>query len=379
MTVSLIDRQALERALALRDLSDPQQGPHAMQLLLDQLHSTLISAWGCRRQLHRGSPLVPLADNYDHLGYPADGAARAARYTRYVTPELVLRTQTSAAIPAVLRSLALDPPDDLLLIVPGLVYRRDSIDRLHTDAPHQVDLWRLRQGRMTAADLGAMVQAVLKAVLPGHSYRLLPSSHPYTRNGMQIDVRRGQEWIEVGECGLVCPDLLARSGLDPQQISGLALGLGLDRLLMLRKGIDDIRLLRAHDPRVSEQMLDLAPYRPVSNQPAIERDLSLAVAATLDQDELGDRVREALGSRVEQLEQLEVLAQTPYAELPPAAVERMGILPGQKNVLLRLVIRDPVRSLTREEANRLRDAVYAALHAGHNHEWASAQPAEARA
>ena len=76
---------------------------------------------------------------------------------------------------------------------------------------------------------------------------------------------------------MALPDLLRENGLDPARVTGLAMGLGLDRLLMLRKGMNDIRLLRSDDPRVVEQMLDLSPYRPVSDQPAIRRDLSIAV------------------------------------------------------------------------------------------------------
>lgn len=140
--------EALERALDLRDLSDPLQGPHAMQRIVDVLHEALARRWHCRRLLHRASPLVSVADNYDRLGYPADGAARDARYTRYVTARTLLRTHTSAMIPGLLRSLALDPPADVLLVCPGLVYRRDAIDHLHTGEPHQLDLWRVTRGRL---------------------------------------------------------------------------------------------------------------------------------------------------------------------------------------------------------------------------------------
>ena len=153
--------------------------------------------------------------------------------------------------------------------------------------------------------------------------------------------------------------------------SGLAMGLGLDRLLMLAKGIDDIRLLRSTDPRVAAQMLDLAPYQPVSRQPAVRRDLSVAVAGDVTAEELGDRVRAALGDSVEAVESIEVVAETPYAALPRAAADRLGMTPSQKNVLLRLVIRDLHRTLTHAEANALRDAVYAAVHEGTVWVWAA--------
>jgi phenylalanyl-tRNA synthetase alpha chain len=149
------------------------------------------------------------------------------------------------------------------------------------------------------------------------------------------------------------------------------MGLGLDRLLMLRKGMDDIRLLRSDDDRVARQMLDLSPYRPVSHQPAIARDLSIAISEDRTAEELGDRVREALGQRSELVESMEVLSQTPYGDLPPAAIERLGISSGQRNALLRVVLRDLGRALTDEEANELRDEVYAAVHEGAAWQWAS--------
>ncbi len=153
--------------------------------------------------------------------------------------------------------------------------------------------------------------------------------------------------------------------------SGLAMGLGLDRLVMLRKGVEDIRLLRATDPRIAGQMLDLAPYRPVSNQPSIRRDLSIAVAAANTPEELGDRVRVALSERAGDVEAVEVLGEAPGETLPAQAAARLGIRRGQKNVLLRVVLRSPERTLTDGEANQLRDAVYAALHEGGVHQWAS--------
>jgi phenylalanyl-tRNA synthetase alpha chain len=119
-------------------------------------------------------------------------------------------------------------------------------------------------------------------------------------------------WVEVWECGLAHPAVLARAGLAGR--TGLALGLGLDRLLMLRKGIPDVRLLRSADPRIASQMADLAPYRPVSAMPPVRRDLSVAVDGEAD-----------------------------------------------------------------DEANALRDRIYAAVHAGARHQWAFHPPARAGA
>jgi phenylalanyl-tRNA synthetase alpha chain len=347
-----------------------------MQILLDQATRSLAEAWGCQVIVHRESPVVSVEDNYDRLRYPADGAARAARYTRYVSEATLLRTQTSAMIPPLLRRLAAEGhPEDALLACPGLVYRRDTIDRIHTGEPHQVDLWRLRSGApLTTADLRRMIEIVVAAVLPGLPLQCSPASHPYTTDGLQIDVKTGGHWVEIGECGLAHPAILEDAGLDIRRASGLAMGLGLDRILMLRKGIDDIRLLRAEDPRIAQQMLDLSPYRPVSAQPPIRRDLSIAASSDDADEDLGDRVRAALGDRSSCVELVEVLSRTPAESLPPAAAARLGIAPGQTNLLVRVVIRAVDRTLTHEEANELRDDIYAALHQGSVHTWASGRP-----
>jgi len=218
-----------------------------------------------------------------------------------------------------------------------------------------------------------MVHLVSLAALPNHEVRTVPAKNPYTTGGLQVDARDAAsgEWVEVGECGVASPDLLEENGLDPAQVTGLATGLGLDRLLMLRKGMGDIRLLRSDDPRIALQMLDLSPYRPVSDQPALARDLSIVVPEDRTAEELGDRVREALGQRSELVESVVVVSETPYVQLPPAAVERLGISAGQKNALLRVVLRDLRRALTDEEANEVRDEVYAAVHEGAAWQWAS--------
>jgi phenylalanyl-tRNA synthetase alpha chain len=220
-----------------------------------------------------------------------------------------------------------------------------------------------------------MIEAVVHAVLPGRELRVEPARHPYTTDGLQIDVREGSQWVEIGECGLALPALLAECGLEPGHSTGLAMGLGLDRILMLRKGLDDIRLLRSADPRIASQMIDLEPYHPVSSMPAVRRDLSLVIEQDDTPEELGDAVRAALGARAELVESVEVLSETPYSALPASAVARMGVAPGQKNVLLRVVLRALDRTLTHEECNALRDDIYAALHRGSAWEWA-ARPAE---
>ena len=370
MEPKLLTADAYGQALALRDLTDSAHGPHALQLLLAEIVRALREAWNCDVVVHRAPPVVSLEDNYEQLGYPEDAPARDARYTRYVTATSVLRTHTSALIPGLLRMICRTGYADVLLVCVGLAYRRDRIERLSVGEPHQLDVWRVSRTPLDTGDLRRMIDVVVEAAVPEHGYRAVPTSHPYTLNGLEVEVGDNGRWIEVAECGLASPRVLRSGGLS-SDYSGLAMGVGLDRLLMLRKGIDDIRLLRSDDERVASQMLDLSRYNPVSSQPPAIRDLSIAVRDDVDAEELGDRVRTTLADGSEGVEAVTVLSETPGDELPPQAVERLGLQPGQKNVLVRVVLRHPTRTLTDAEANDLRDRIYAAIHEGAKHQWAS--------
>lgn len=371
MTTYLTPDQLLQ-ALTLRDLSDPDRGPHALQLLLDELLTAITGRLGCSLRLIRNPPVVSVGDNYDRLGYRPDDVTRQQRYTRYVSPTAMLRSHTSAELPAALEAYAgAEGTVDELIAVPGLVYRRDVVDRHHVGEPHQLDLWRLwSHPDADDARLEELIAVVVQAVLPGATWRTTPVEHPYTRAGRQVEVRHQGQWLELAECGLIHPDVLAGSGLDPSDWSGLALGMGLDRALMLRKGIPDIRYLRSSQPRIKEQLLDLEPWREVSLLPPIRRDLSVVIDADRSDELLGDQVRLALADRLDDIESVEVLSRTSYAELPPAARERLGLAEGQVNALVRVTLRPLGWTMTDQEANELRNRVYLAIHQGPHQELA---------
>jgi phenylalanyl-tRNA synthetase alpha chain len=351
--------------LALRDLSDPQSGPHAMQYLLGSVVDSLAAYWAIPATTIRQSPVVPVENNYDRLGFDPSAVTRDERYSRYLSPTVMLRSHTSASVPWLLSELTRQADVDSVFVMPGLVYRRDAIDRTHVGAPHQVDLWRIAERPdLQVDDLDGMVATIVEAVLPGATWRATPAQHPYTTAGRQIDVLVDGNWLELAECGLVAPHLFKRSGLDAQQWSGVALGMGLDRALMLRKGIDDIRILRSEDPRIASQMLTLHPWIPVSVMPPIRRDLSIIINAQEDEETLGDTVRDALGSQVDDLESVELLAITTYDDLPAGARDRLAMTTDQVNALLRITLRPLTATFTDREANQIRDIVYQAVHQG---------------
>ncbi|GAB3759154.1 PheS-related mystery ligase SrmL [Microlunatus parietis] len=356
----------LSAALAVPDLTDPAQGPHALQLILNEILDAVRRDAGVPVVEHRLPPLVATADNYDRLGYAADDITRDSHYSRHLSPSVMLRSHTSAGIPGLLDQLRDAPAGhDQILALPGLVYRRDVIDRTHVGTPHQVDLWRLTNGpRLGVDDLHRLARTVVTAVLPGARWRVIPAVHPYTSHGLQVEVSVDGEWLELAECGLAGRTVLTRSDLDPGLWSGLALGLGLDRALMIRKGIADIRLLRSRHPEAVRQLGDLEPWQPVSAMPAIRRDISIVIDEAPDPELLGDLARAELDADADLLADLAVVADTAAGELPPSAAERLRIGPGQHNALIRLTWQALDRTLTDAEANALRDRVYRALHRG---------------
>src|SRR5918996_1674116 len=196
MDTEPLTADAYRHALALRDLTDAAHGPHAMQLLVGDIVRSLRDAWNCDVVVHRASPVVSLEDNYDRLGYPADAAARDARYTRYVAATSVLRTHASAMIPGLLRMIAAAEYADVLLVCLGLVYRRDRIERLSVGEPHQLDLWRISRTPLDDLSLRQMIDRVMAAALPEREYRAVPTSHPYTLQGLEVEVREDARWVE---------------------------------------------------------------------------------------------------------------------------------------------------------------------------------------
>lgn len=316
----IADDPAAQRALAERDLTDPSAGPHALQQLVTEAHTALADRWHCRRELHRGAPIIAAESRLPAAGRRGN---------------LQLRPNMRTLLPALLAAQALDPPEDLLLVCPGLVYRRSPITPLHTAVPHQLDLWRLYRGPLGSIELADMVRTVLAAILPGRRYRLLPSARPHLTHSMRVDIDSEHGWLAIGRIGLLAPAQLSASGLNPATVSGLGMTLGLDRVLMQRKGFASIQLLRSRIPAIASQMLDLRPYTPPAETPAQHRELLLPAGACENDVELGERIRTLLPERLDVIEQ--------------AALQPDG--------RLQLTLRHPGRALTAREADNIRDEI----------------------
>lgn len=370
-----ISSEKLEEYLAIPDLTlRPVEGrrAHAIRLAYEKIKKTLEELWPeTEVRVVRRDPIVRGEDCYDSLLVPKDNVSRSSTYTHWVDETHCLQTHASAQIPESLRELSktYDEWQDVTIIVPCLAYRRDVWDKKHLGVLHHVDIWRIvkndKRRKLVKQDLLEMVEAIAYNLAPDWELRIEDSPHPYTNEGIEINVTHpdGRD-IEILECGLLGTEIIELNGMDPSRVSGLASGSGLDRLVMTMKDLPDIRYLRSENPRIQDQMYDLDRYREVSLQPAIQRDMSYSVPKDYVEEDVSQDVEEAIAGDVSSLEEVVLLSETAYKDLPEAAREKLGIKRDQKNVLVRITLRDLNKTLTKEEANQIYEKIYKQVNKG---------------
>jgi phenylalanyl-tRNA synthetase alpha chain len=361
MEIKYLNKEELQHSLNIKDLSDNTNGIHSINLILDQIKLNLKSKYNLEPTQIRNSPIVNTTDNYDKLYYPKDDITKSSRYTRWVDETHILRTHTTSGVPKLLQN---QTEDDSIYLLPGLVYRRDIIDKTHVGEPHQLDIWRVsNKKKYDRQDLLDLVQTIIDAILPNSEWRYNETSHYYTKDGIEVEVYNNGQWLEILECGLILPKLLDDNGLNSNIWSGLALGVGLDRAVMIKKQIHDIRLLRHQDERISRQMLNLDLYKEVSNYPQISRDISIAILNDMDDELLGDEIRNLI-ENADIIEEISIKSETNYDDLPKHVSERLGMDNNMKNVLVNIKMRALGTSITKVESNGLINQLYVKIHKG---------------
>jgi len=212
---------------------------------------------------------------FDALNTPADHPARDTQDTFYLAASaansapsaggegrveggrqsLLLRTHTSSVQIRVMKS----QPPPVRIIVPGRVYRRDNADATHNPTFQQVEGLYVDKG-VTAADLKGTVEFVFKELMGGDvKIRFRPHYFSYTEPSFEIDFtsalvkKMGKDWLEIAGCGMVHPQVFENAGYDPEVWTGWAFGFGIERIAMIRYGINDIRLFYENDVRFLRQ------------------------------------------------------------------------------------------------------------------------------
>jgi phenylalanyl-tRNA synthetase alpha chain len=365
------DKETIEKLLAITDLTEPTREGAERNIIgkvFDSLMNNLAEANFPNIQVVRGNPIVSVEDNFNSLLFTPGNPGRSSTYTRYTDGEHVLRTHTSALIPSTFREIAKQPTDVVTLVLPGLAYRRDVIDPRHLDVFHQIDVWTLQKneiyGKVTRKELLALGEVVFDAACPGAEMIVYEAKHPYTIDGIEVYAKVDGKEIEVFEAGLIHPTVMKDSGINPELYSGLALGMGVERLIMARKNLPDIRLIRSTDARIISQMTNLEKFKQVSNQPAMNRDMSYCVDKNDTEEDICENIKNAFGVNADLLEEVKILSRTSYSDLEPIAKQRLGAKSNQDNVLVRITLRHPDKTLTRQESAKLYDEAYPKLHHG---------------
>lgn len=367
MHTASLSQQALDHLLSLPDLTS--HSDHALGTMVQALQTAAVelssnAGVAVDATLERGQRIVQAQHNYHLLGYAPDEVVLSQAHTHWVDAQRLLRTQTTSVILEHLERLVAHP-QPMLLLAPGMVYRRDVRDKTHCGQPHQMDVWWLLPRSQTPDDPTAWLLDLMAQTLPGVPTRALPTRHPYTQRGIEVQAQWQGQWLEIGEGGRIDPALLERLGLDSMVWSGIASGWGLDRLVMVRKALPDIRLLRDPLPNIAQQMRDLRPWKAISRQPHAVRELSMARPAHETEEALTERILEALPTEASGCLQTVAVGKSWQAEdLPAQALERLGLAPGQWNQVVSLVWQSPARSLGRDEVNGWSRQVYRACHMG---------------
>jgi phenylalanyl-tRNA synthetase alpha chain len=227
---------------------------HPLSLLQERVTDVFV---GMGWEVAEGPELESEWFNFDALNFDEDHPARAMQDTFFVEPtnsHLVLRTHTS---PVQLRAL-LGNDLPLYRIAPGRVYRTDELDATHTPVFHQIEGIAVDKG-LTMAHLRGTLDHFVQAMFgDGAKVRLRPNYFPFTEPSAELDLwhptfKEGPRWIEWGGCGMVNPNVLRSAGIDPDEYTGFAFGVGVERALMFRNDVQDMRDMVEGDIRFSQQ------------------------------------------------------------------------------------------------------------------------------
>ncbi len=230
---------------------------HPLDLTLEKINEIFLSMGF---SIEEGPEVEKDYYNFEALNIPKDHPARGEQDTFYINDNIVLRTQTS---PIQIRTMENQKPP-IKMIAPGKVYRSDAADATHSPIFYQIEGLVIDKG-VTFADLKGTLELFTKKMFGDVETKFRPHHFPFTEPSAEMDatcfvcngegcrVCKGSGWIEILGCGMVHPQVLRNCGIDPEIYSGFAFGFGLDRMVMQKYGIDDIRLLYESDMRFLNQ------------------------------------------------------------------------------------------------------------------------------
>lgn len=256
-----IERRLMEESIdvTLPGIAAESGRRHPLQLVIRQIEEIFL---GMGYTIEEGPEIELDYYNFEALNIPKDHPARDMQDSFYITQDVLLRTQTS---PMQVRTMEkMRPQVPVKIICPGKVFRRDD-DATHSPMFHQVEGLVIDKG-ISLGDLkGTLLNFAKQMFGPEQRIRLRPSFFPFTEPSAEVDISciicngkgcrvcKQTGWLEILGSGMVHPRVLQMSGYDPEEVSGFAFGMGVERIAMLKYGIDDMRVLFENDVRFLRQ------------------------------------------------------------------------------------------------------------------------------
>lgn len=343
-----IKAERIKRLLNLPDLTKKENSP--VKILFDQILNLPRFKDFDVMDLPK---IVTVEDEFDLLNAPKDHPSRRETDTYYVNEKYVLRTQMTVMWSFYLKDREilkrLEKDGHIGLLAPGIVFRKDEIDRSHYPAFHQIDglyICKKSQKIITVDDLKEVQIDLAKSIFgPDIEYKFIIDTFPFTDPSVEMDMMFNGEWMEVNGAGLVHPQVLKNFGLDPEVYNGWAFGFG-DRLAMVKMGIPDIRILWSDDPRITSQFKDInSKFNPVSKYPLISRDISFVIDKNVNLNNYYEIVRDFAENLIEEVKLVDSYENE----------EKFG--KDKKSYTFRIVYRSPEKTLTNEEVNKIQEEI----------------------
>lgn len=298
--------------------------------------------------------IVSVEDNFDLLNTPKDHPSRRETDTYYVTDKDILRTQMTVMWPYYFRDkdvlARLKKDGHVAALSPGIVFRKDEIDKKHFPAFHQIDfLYICRKDKqiVTQKDLEEVQSDAVKIIFGKDiEFRFLVDSFPFTDPSVQVEIKFGQNWIEITGAGIVHTECLKNFGLDPEVYNGWAGTFGIDRLAMIKMDIPDIRVLWSDDPRITSQFNDInSKYKEISKYPEVTRDISFVIGKNINLNNYYELVRDEAENLIEEVKLVDQYEND----------EKFGA--DKKSYTFHIVYRSLEKTLTNEEVNVIHDKI----------------------
>ncbi|MBA4601670.1 phenylalanine--tRNA ligase subunit alpha [Thermoactinomyces mirandus] len=228
----------------------PESGTlHPLQLIIEQVEDIFV---GMGFEIAEGPEVETDQYNFEALNLPKGHPARDMQDSFYINPEILLRTHTSSVQIRTLIEKEGSVP--VRIICPGKVYRRDDDDATHSHQFTQIEGLVVDRGVSMSELNGVLLTLIEKMFGEGTEMRLRPSYFPFTEPSLEVDIFHPEQgWVEILGAGMVHPRVLENTGYNPERYTGFAFGIGVERIAMLKYGIDDIRHFYNNDLRFLRQ------------------------------------------------------------------------------------------------------------------------------